>query len=288
MSLRVQFSKTSAELYIPDGAAEAEALGRTTHLAVAAHHDDIEIMAYHGIAQCFDSDDQWFSGVVVTNGAGSPRTGRYAALTEEQMLLTRRREQKKAAIVGEYAAVALLDYPSAEVRDASNPGSSTDLRALMCAMRPQVVYTHNLADKHDAHVAVALRTIGVLRALPVQMRPARLLGCEVWRDLDWLCDDEKVALDAHAHENLATALLALYDSQIDGGKRYDLAAMSRRRAHATYLSPLETDATTQLCLAADLTPLMNDATCDVREFLSAQIERFRQDALARLTRLIEP
>ena len=36
------------------------------------------------------------------------------------------------------------------------------------------------------------------------------------------------------HENLHAALMGVFDSQIAGGKRYDLATAGRRRAHATY------------------------------------------------------
>jgi len=35
-------------------------------------------------------------------------------------------------------------------------------------------------------------------------------------------------------ENLQFALLGVFESQIAGGKRYDLALMGRRRANATY------------------------------------------------------
>ena len=42
-----------ADVFVPDGLPPAAALARTTHLAIAAHQDDIEIMAYHGIAECF-------------------------------------------------------------------------------------------------------------------------------------------------------------------------------------------------------------------------------------------
>ena len=45
----MKFSLESAELYIPDGVEESTALSRTTHLCVAAHQDDIEIMAYDGV-----------------------------------------------------------------------------------------------------------------------------------------------------------------------------------------------------------------------------------------------
>jgi hypothetical protein len=78
----MKFSHPSADIYVPDSRLTPEAaLARTTHLCVAAHQDDIEIMAYHGIAECFGQADRWFSGVVVTNGAGSPRSGVYANYT---------------------------------------------------------------------------------------------------------------------------------------------------------------------------------------------------------------
>ncbi len=64
--------------------------------------------------------------------------------------------------------------------------------------------------------------------------PQRLVGCEVWRALDWMVDSDKVMMNLSAHENLQFALLGVFDSQIAGGKRYDLASMGRRRANATY------------------------------------------------------
>ena len=87
----------AADLFVPDGVAVESALSRTTHLCVAAHQDDIEIMAYHGVAECFGRKDKWFTGVVVTNGAGSPRTGIYGDFTDEEMQQVRVGEQRKAA-----------------------------------------------------------------------------------------------------------------------------------------------------------------------------------------------
>ena len=37
--------------YIPDGTEEQKAIERTTHLAISAHQDDIEFMAYAPIAE---------------------------------------------------------------------------------------------------------------------------------------------------------------------------------------------------------------------------------------------
>ena len=68
----MQFHNADADIFVPDSLDPDPALARTTHLCIAAHQDDIEIMAYHGIAQCFAQKDKWFGGVVVTNGAGSP------------------------------------------------------------------------------------------------------------------------------------------------------------------------------------------------------------------------
>ena len=92
------------------------------------------------------------------------------------------------------------------------------------------------------HVAVALRVISALRSIEMNKHPQRLYGLEVWRGLDWLCDDEKVVFDASEQENIARALLGLFDSQISGGKRYDLAALGRRRANATFLEGRSVDA----------------------------------------------
>lgn len=281
----MQLRNTTAEFFVPDGRPAAEALRRTTHLGISAHQDDLEIMAYHGIMECFGHADRGFLGVTVTDGAGSPRDGLYARYTDEEMRRVRRVEQKKAALVGEYAALALLDYPSAVVKDGARREAVEDLRDLLAAARPSVVYTHNPADKHDTHVAVALRVIRALRELPAEARPAKVYGCEVWRDLDWLPDADKAALRVDAHENLAAALLGVFDSQICGGKRYDLAAMGRRRANATFFASHGVDEAGGLTFAMDLTPLAADPGLSVEDFTLGYLERFRRETEERLRRL---
>jgi len=275
----------TSEIYIPDGSPEDKAIARTTHMGISAHQDDTEIMAYHGILECFQRKDRGFMGVVVTNGAGSPRDDLYAHYTDEEMQAVRRIEQRKAAYVGEYCAQAFLDYTSAQVKDPANADVIEDLKNIIQAAQPEVIYTHNPADKHDTHVAVALRVIRALRELPESSRPAKLLGCEVWRDLDWLCDDDKVVLNVEAHENLAAALLGVFDSQICGGKRYDLATMGRRRAHATYHASHGTDVSTALTFAVDLTPLISDESIDEAEYVKGFIDRFAEEVLSRIRKL---
>jgi LmbE family N-acetylglucosaminyl deacetylase len=252
---------------------------------VGAHPDDLEIMAWHGILECLGSSERYFTGVTVTNGAGSAREGAYARYTDEQMQAVRRAEQKKAALVGEYSAQVFLDYTSGQVKDAANLRVVADLQQLLAAAKPRIIYTHNLADKHDTHVAVTLRLIRALREVPLDDRPERLYGCEVWRNLDWMNNGDKVVFDVSAHENLAMSLVGIFDSQIAGGKRYDLATQGRRRANATYLESHATDVATSVIFGIDLTPLITDVTLDPQQFIGGFIDRFARDVTGRIARL---
>ncbi len=260
--------------YIPDGTDEETGISRTTHLAISAHQDDVEFMAYAPIAECFGQKDKHFGAIIVTDGAGSPRSGLYADYTDEEMKAVRIVEQKKAAFVGEYSFLAMLGYPSKAVKDAKNEKVVEELAALIRRARPKYLYTHNLADKHDTHVATALKVIAALRMLKPEERPEKVYGCEVWRDLDWLCDEEKVYLDCGAHPNLMRCLSAVFDSQIVGGKRYDLAAEGRRLANATFSASHACDTYEALNYAMDLTPLM-DETVDIVAYILKFIDRFK-------------
>ncbi|HLI83069.1 MAG TPA: PIG-L family deacetylase [Bryobacteraceae bacterium] len=278
----MRFHNDSADLFIPDGAPMPDALARTTHLAIAAHQDDIEIMAYHGIAACFGRPDKWFTGVVVTNGAGSPRNGIYGGYTDEQMQRVRLIEQRKAAYVGEYACQVQLGFTSAQTKNPREAAVVEDLGRILRTARPEVVYLHNPADKHDTHVAVTLRSIAALRGLPAEMAPAKVYGCEVWRDLDWLPDEVKQALPVAERPNIAASLVGVFDSQVSGGKRYDLATAGRRLAHATYYASHGTDEESALSFAMDLTPLARDAALDVSAYVLGLIDRFRADVERRI------
>ncbi len=281
----VKLRKAGSEIFIPDGASFPEAAARATHLGVAAHPDDLEMMAYHGILMCFVSDRDRFFGIIATDGAGSPRAGFYKKFTDEEMKTVRKKEQKKAAVVGEYAGVAFLNYKSAETREAGNPGLKDDLRDLITLAAPKIVYTHNPADKHDTHVAVGLRTIQAIREIPAERRPERVFGCEVWRDLDWMLDEDKVGLDVSDHQNLATSLISVFDSQVAGGKGYDMATIGRRRAHATYYATHDVDVATSMIFAMDLTPLVKDPSLDIPEFVCRYINRFAEDVNERIRKL---
>ena len=168
----------------------------------------------------------------------------------------------------------MLSHPSKEVKDAGNAKIVEELAGLIRKAKPKYLYTHNLADKHETHVATALRVIAALRMLKPEERPEKVYGCEVWRDLDWMCDDEKVYLDCGPHPNLMRCLSAVFDSQIAGGKRYDLAAEGRRLANATFSASHACDTYSALNYAMDLTPLM-DKTVDIADYIASYIDHFK-------------
>ena len=282
----MKFHLPSADIFTPDGLPAGDALARITHLGIGAHQDDLEFMAFHGILQCFHEDTEWFGGVTCTNGSGSARTGPYADCTDGQMMEVRKEEQRQAAIVGRFGAMVQLDYPSEIARDAADPRLREDLRAILAATQPRVVYTHNPADKHDTHIAVVVPVIQAIRDLPRDKRPQTVHGCEVWRDLDWLGDSEKVIHDVQGNDSLAAALNGIFDSQIAGGKRYDLAVMGRRRANATFFQSHGVDRSDALAFAMDLTPLALDDSLDIVEYVTGAIDRFRADVIDKLRRRI--
>lgn len=281
----MQFHKSTAQTYIPDDSDLDAALSRTTHLAIGAHQDDLEIFAYNGIAACYGRRDRWFTGVTVTNGAGSSRIGVYADYTDEEMTQVRAAEQNKAAYVGGYAAQFQLDYSSSEVKDTSNNAATEDLIQILQTAGAKTVYLHNPADKHDTHIAVLAKSLAALRSLPDDLKPEKVFGCEVWRDLDWMLDKDKAVLDCSLYENMAQSLVSLYDSQISGGKRYDLATAGRRLANATYFDSHSSDDATALTWAMDLTPLIRDPSLSVKDYTLEYIDRFRADVEEKLSRL---
>jgi len=280
----MKLHQPAAELFVPDGAPENAALSRVTDLCIAAHQDDIEIMAYAPIVQCYGSADKWFAGAVVTDGGGSPRSGIYAHYTNEDMMRARAEEQKMAASIGKYAAQFLLACPSGLVKQPDNQALINELKDIILACAPETLYTHNMADKHDTHVAVALNVIRALRLIPPALRPKKVVSMEVWRGLDWLCDGDKTPFDTGAHPNLAAALLGVYDSQIAGGKRYDAATIGRRLANATFFASHDVDETDSVAFGLDITALI-EQELDPAAFINGYIAKFQDEVNERIGRL---
>lgn len=271
----MKFHNATAEIFVPDRQPVAAALKRVKHLGIGAHQDDLEFMAFHGILAGN------FGGVTCTNGSGSARTGKFASFTDAQMMAVRRQEQNRAAELGRYAVMIQLDYPSSAVKSATDTRLRDDLIQIFNASRPEVVYTHNPADKHDTHIGVMF---AVLQALRETGQQPKVYGCEVWRDLDWLPDADKVILDVSGHDELAGQLNGLFESQIAGGKRYDLAVQGRRRANATFLDSHSVDKSTAVAFALDLTPLVADKSRDIAGYVTGFIDKFKTDVQTKLSK----
>ena len=266
-----------ADTFVPGGGDWREALGSVTHLAIGAHADDCEFMAFHGIEECRRGAGK-FCAVVLTDGAGSVGGG---ANSSEM----RRAEQPEAAKIGGYAVVIQCGLTSAQLKNPKDNTARSFLDEIFRYAHPKTVYAHSPCDRHDTHLASCLRVVEALRALPADRRPQKVYGCEVWRDLDWLCGDDRIRLDCGNDEKFASVLNAVFRSQIDGGKRYDLAVIGRRRAQATFDDPHAADEVSMVTLAMNLTPLLADPLLSVSDFALAAVDRFRNDVRERLGRM---
>lgn len=264
----------NAYVYCKDD--DKKMLAKTTDLCFSAHQDDIEIMAYGPISKCYRDKDNWFTGVVITDGAGSPRSGIYADYSNDDMKAVRIVEQTNAAVVGEYAGVICLGYPSSVVKGKDRESIREDIKEIIREAKPDTVYVHNLADKHATHVACAITVLDAIRELDPKDRPKRVLGLEVWRGLDWMLDSEKICLDTSKYPNVEAAVLGVYDSQISGGKRYDLAAVGRRLANATFFESHDVDDMSSMSYAMDLTPLVNGKMSYV-DYVNKYIDSFKSN-----------
>jgi LmbE family N-acetylglucosaminyl deacetylase len=248
-------------------------------MGVGAHQDDLEIMAFHGVLACYGNSDNWFCGVTCTNGFGGPRKEGLEDLAPEAVGALRNEEQNKAADLGCYGAMVQLNYASSDVKGGDKSDVIEDLYEILCAMRPTVVYTHNPADKHDTHLGVTIATLHAIRKMPVENRPGTLYGCEVWRDLDWLHDDDKVCLDVSGNDELAAGLINCHESQITTAKRYDLATIGRRRANATYLDSHSDRPEEFVTYAMDLSSLIRDDGMSLQEFVARKLRGFEQSVM---------
>lgn len=278
----IQLSCAGADFHVPDESPANPA--EITHLGVGAHQDDLEFMAMHGILECYDHADRWFGGVTCTNGAGSARTGDFASVTDEEMQAIRAEEQREAARVGRYGFMAQLNLPSSEIKDPANDILESELLQILNAVNPEVVYTHNLADKHGTHIAVATSLIKAIRRMPESSRPGKVIGCEVWRDLDWLPDEKKIVMDLSSHPDLATRLNGLFTSQVSGGKRYDLAVEGRRRANATFFDSHSVDSASHVAFGLDLTPLVQKVDLSPEAYILDFIAAFQEDVRQQIAR----
>ena len=250
--------------YIPDRISWKSALQRTTHLAIGAHPDDLELMAFHGIEACFKKTQEWFGGVTLCHG-GQNRTEAGIRINE----------QKQAAQIGGYSFQIIYNQNSRQLRD-SGREMAEEISGLIQGVQPKAVYTHSPFDRHPTHAGVAQMVLGALRRIPGARRPEFCVGCEVWGDLDWLPETWRVRLPV-TRPQLADRLIRVYQSQIANGKRYDLAIRGRRQAHATFDQSHRSDKYDMLNFGLDLKPFMNSSLRKSAGLVKTVLESFEKE-----------
>jgi len=243
---RMNFSQPLSRIFIPSGQEPAEALAKASHLCLAAHPDDAELMALAGILEA--RPRQGFACVVMADGASGPdaRPG----LAE-----TRAEEACRAAEAGGYAALILLSHSSSQVKDPKQMALAKDLDQVLRHCHPTKAYLHQPFDRHPTHQAACLRSLEALRRQPPSRRPSQVIGCEVWGSLDWVPEPWRLAQPLSGHVELAQALAACFPSQTRD-KAYAEALLGRLRANATFDQSHEADKVTGLSLGMDLKPML--------------------------------
>ena len=259
------------EIYTPS----TQHVGDKKILAIAAHQDDIELMAYGGIYKTIADSSYSFTAVVCSDGRNSPRLGKFAKYTDEMMMACRRQEQISAAEIGKYEKLYLLNYTSEQCRQMDNE-LIDDLVKIILEVKPDIVMTHNPMDKHPTHLGVVVHVLKALFKILNQFVPKEILGCEVWRDLDWVDDDEKIVIDCGNDPQLQYDLLNVFASQVVGGKSYDKAGVGRRYANATFFASHECDDYQMINYAIDLKPLIENDKLSLEEYCLGYINRFKQ------------
>ena len=246
-------------------------------LCICAHQDDNEIMTVDGILKGYYSRKYSFALVVTADGGGSARTGEFANYTDEMMKKVRIEEQQEAAEIGKYHSLYLLNYSSKEIKDKDNDYIVNEYIKIIKELKPQVIYTHSILDKHPTHIGVVLKVIKALRSLSKEEQPKLFYGCEVWRGLDWINDDRKIGFDVSRNEKLQKKLLNVFRSQIAGGKAYTKASIGRRYANATYYQSHSVDTYKMISYGIDLKPLLKNPNLPVNEYALSFVDDLRNE-----------
>ena len=154
---------------------------------------------------------------------------------------------------------------------------TNDIIKIIEELKPEVIYTHSVLDKHPTHVGVVLKVIKAIRSLPKEDQPKLFYGCEVWRGLDWISDDRKVGFDVSRNEKLQKKILNVFKSQIAGGKSYTKASIGRRYQNATYFQSHSVDSYKMVSYAIDMKPLLKNPQLDVKEFALSFVDDLRKE-----------
>ena len=247
------------------------------YLCICAHQDDCEIMAIDGILKGYYSKKFSFALIETTDGGGSARTGKFKDFTDEEMKAIRIKEQQAASELGRYNSLYMLNYSSKEVKDKNNQQIVDEYIKIIQELKPEVIYTHSILDKHPTHIGVVLKVIEALRRLPKNEQPKLFYGCEVWRGLDWIKDEKKIGFDVSRNKRLQKKLLEVFESQVVGGKDYVMSALGRRYQNATFYQSHSVDKYKMISFAIDMKPLLNDTHLGIYDFALSFVDGLKSE-----------
>ena len=188
-------------------------------------------------------------------------------------------EQKEASEIGRCNSLYLLNYTSKEIKDNNNSEIVDEYIKIIEELRPEVIYTHSVLDKHPTHLGVAKKVIEAVKKLPKEEQPKLFYGCEVWRGLDWISDSDKVGFNISRNEKLQKKLLNAFKSQIEGGKEYTKASIGRRYQNATYYQSHSVDSYKMVSYAISLLPLIQNPQLSIKDFALSFVDDLKKEIL---------
>ncbi len=261
------------EEYIPKTAKHAP----ITHIAIAAHKDDGEMLALHGILNCYDKGG--FALIVLTDGGNCPKSGKYADVSYDDMAELRTEEQKRAATFGKYEKVYFLQLPSSSLETEFEEISSKVASIFNENPTIQYAYAHSLFDRHKTHINASKIAIESIRQSKYKGKIKMLYGVELWRDLDWIPENEQILLDVSGSKDFAMDLLSFFPSQ-NQSKMYNKGFCGRVVANATFSNSHSNSLASEQIRAIDMTKLVFADKNAVRAFVDEQLGKFKQEILS--------
>ena len=270
------------ELYVPTNANKS----KVKNLVIAAHKDDGEMIGLKGIYDSLNSDGSC-AMIILTDGGGCPKTGKYADLTYDEMVKLRTTEQKNASEIGRYNSLYLLEHKSSDIKRKSSSIVNELIYILRQFSGIDTLYIHNPFDNHPTHKAVAQIVIKALRDLKktydiknvVQeggvnyLPPKQIIAVEVWGGLDWLPGKYKYIIDTSNAEDLADQLMSQFISQ-NYVKKYDVASKSRRYANATFYESHNENIYDSFSYGLDLTNFVLNTNKEIKDLFNEIVKAF--------------
>ncbi len=236
---------------------ETKVPATTNLLAIASHHDDIELMAMDGVLKAYGSKKYAFYACVVGDASNCNKIGKYADCSDKELMETRNQEQARASQIGEYEDLILLKKSQSDIEDLDNTTIVKELQKIILDINPDVVYTHNIFDRNLSHVRLALKVIEAILALPEESRPRLLYGCEIFRSLDWLPERYRVNFDISDNKEIQSRLIGVYDTMAEHSQNFAKAVVGRKLSNATFLGDKMGEEDKMLWFGLNLTPVIS-------------------------------